>query len=147
MSTTYAGDNRGDQARRVQIGVSQEYLQTVLRPAVIGGALGVLTFAAFVIFFVVSACCKCCSKTRGCCQRSVAMSYRRRLGWIAVGVLAGVLAAVGAVIVLSSAPTFVDALRAMFDDFLAKVRARKLPSCFWCVQSRERTQLDVPLYQ
>jgi hypothetical protein len=106
----------------VQIGTSQEYIRSVAKPAAIGIALGAITLVAYLLFFIISLCFKCCSNERGCCQRAQAASYLRRLPFVFLVAAGAVIGLIGGIIVLSAVPTFVEALEHLIADQLQQVR-------------------------
>lgn len=91
------------------------------KPAVAGIVLGVLTLAGFILFALVSLCCKCCNKKRGCCQRSVPTPYWRRLPYIVLVAICAALALIGGIIVLQGTPGLGDSLTNLVKDQLDKV--------------------------
>jgi hypothetical protein len=107
----------------MQMAATPEYIRSVANPAVLGITLGVLTFAGYVLFFIISLCCKCCSKSRGCCQRAKAVSYMHRLPFILLVCLGALLAIIGGAVVLRAAPGFTLSLNQLIVDMITKVCA------------------------
>jgi hypothetical protein len=105
----------------VQIAATPEYIQTVANPAAVGITLGVLTLVGYLLFFIISLSCKCCSKSRGCCQRAKSASYMHRLPFIMLVCLCGLLAVVGGALVMQTAPEFIASLNQLVVDIIAKV--------------------------
>ena len=106
---------------RMQIGPSKEYIQHVGKPAIAGIVLAVLTMASFILFVIISLCCKCCNPKRGCCQRSQPLAYWRRLPYIAIVAICALIGLIGGAIVLKATPTFADRLDSLVKDQVAKV--------------------------
>lgn len=99
-----------------------EYVMKKLSPIFVGGAIGGIVLCAYLLFFLVSACCKCCSKNRGCCQKPQQKKYKQRIPFVAVIATVAILGAVGGIIVLSSGPKVVGIVDAFIKDTLALVR-------------------------
>ena len=113
--------SRSNAAMRMQIGPSKEYIQHVGKPAIAGIVLAVLTMASFILFVIISLCCKCCNPKRGCCQRSQPLAYWRRLPYIVIVAICALIGLIGGAIVLKATPTFADRLDSLVKDQVAKV--------------------------
>lgn len=94
-----------------------EYIQKKLAPLFAGIAIGVLVFVGYLLFFLISLCCKCCSMKRGCCQKPEHKQYKQRLPYVALVGVVAILGAVGGIMVLSAGPKAV----AVVDDFIGDV--------------------------
>ena len=97
----------------MQIGNNPEYVRRVATPAAVGIVLGCLVLLSYLLFFLVSACCKCCSKKRGCCQRAQPTPYCARLPYVIIVAICAVIGLVGGAIVLEGAPSFATATRTL----------------------------------
>eukprot|EP00892_Ulva_mutabilis_P011116 jgi/Ulvmu1/8377/UM042_0083.1 len=102
-------------AEEIDLG-DREFLMKYAVPALAGIAIGASVFMAFLLFFLVSACCKCCNSDRGCCQRPQHKTYKQRLPYVAIIAAAAILGAIGGIIVLSAGPKTVGVVDAFIAD-------------------------------
>jgi hypothetical protein len=98
-----------------------DYVKAVALPFVVGVAIGVVVFIAFLLFFLVSCCCKMCSSKRGCCQRAVPKAYKLRVPYILLVVALAIVGIVGAVMIIRSGPETAKALGRLVTGLLEKV--------------------------
>ena len=92
------------------------------KPAVAGIVIGAIVLLSYILFFIISLCCKCCSKKRGCCQRAQPLSYCRRLPYVILVAIGAVVGLIGGIILLSAVPGFADALKNLVNNQVDKVR-------------------------
>lgn len=96
----------------------QEWIMKALTPVFIGGALAGCVLFAYLLFGIISLCCKCCSSKRGCCQRPQRLGYKERLPYIVLVGLPAILGLIGGVLVLSGGPGLVNSIKALIDALI-----------------------------
>ena len=101
--------------------ISADYIQTIVTPAVLGGVIGVLVLASYLLYCLVSACCKCWSSKRGCCQRAKDTKYRSRLPYIAMVAIGAVLGLAGGALVVQNGGALATTVRDLADLLIAVV--------------------------
>lgn len=99
----------------------RDYVMKKLAPVFAGVAIGGIVLVCYLLFFLVSACCKCCSTKRGCCQKPQQKQYKQRIPFVGVIAVVAILATVGGIIVLSSGPKTVGVVDVFIKDTVALV--------------------------
>lgn len=89
-----------------------------LTPLFVGVALAVCVLVAYVLFVLISLCCKCCNNNRGCCQTPQHLTYKQRLPFIVTVALPALLGLIGGILVLSAGPGLVKAFQGLIDALL-----------------------------
>jgi hypothetical protein len=115
--------------QKIEFKLGSEYMNRMLRPIFIGGALAVIVLLSYVLFFLISLCCKCCSKNRGFCQRAKPKPYMRRIPFIALIVMCAAIGAIGGIMVMAGGPALIGAIHDLVGDILEFVRSAP-PSVF-----------------
>ena len=106
----------------MQVGQNQEYIQTIITPAILGIVIGVLVLVSYLLFFIISACCKMCSSKRGCCQRAKDTKYWKRLPYILLVAIGAVLGLAGGAMVIAKGNELATGVRELADMLLILVR-------------------------
>lgn len=95
----------------------QDWIMKALTPVFIGGALAGCVLFSYLLFGIISLCCKCCSSKRGCCQRPQRLGYKERFPYIVLVALPAILGLIGGVLVLSGGPGLVNSIKVHLHEF------------------------------
>lgn len=90
-----------------------DYIVKALVPLYAGAAIGICVLVAYLLFVIISLCCKCCSSKRGFCQRPQPLTYKQRLPFILMVLLPALLGVIGGILVLSGGPKLVGTFRVL----------------------------------